>query len=167
RGEHLAARGREVGLEQVAERGRAGGGEARDDAAAAGVQLERVASDADARAPAAAVEERAQAVAVEVRDHPARQRQADPDLVGLPGAVVRAPEPDVAGGLRLPRLGRERAQAALRERDRPLERARRKLAARRGEVPGRPAEVALDRAPVLADDRAHVDEALVTPTPGG
>ena len=108
--------------------------------------------------------ERAQAVAVEVGDHPGRQRERDRDR--------RSPRPARLSARMIPSLRRALAWAAfVTNGQRPRWRAR---SSRRASAPaaspssmrGRrrlPAEVALDRLAVGADDRADVDERLVGP----
>src|SRR3990170_1178456 len=74
RREALAAGCGQVGLQLVAERLRAAGGEARDDAASPGCDLERVVPDEGGRPPAVRGEVVAEPRAVEVGDHETRER---------------------------------------------------------------------------------------------
>src|SRR5205807_188526 len=83
-----AAGRRDVRLQDVAERRQPGRREARHDPAAAGDQLLDAPADADRRAASRAGHERAEPVAVLVRDHRRRQREQERDLVRLAGAVV-------------------------------------------------------------------------------
>ena len=126
------------------------------------------ARDADRRLAAVRVEVGAQVRAVEVGDHPGRDRQLDRDRVRLAEAVVDEDDPGRAAESRALRLRDERADAARDERD-LAGRASPSAACRAplfGSV-GRAAEVRLDRLAVGADDRRDVDERLVERRPGG
>ena len=104
---------------------------------------------------------RAQVLAVEVGDHPGRDREQRRDAVGLAEAVVDQDDPGRTGEHRALGLRDEAARAALDERDLPGERALRDRAAAAVRVGRRPAEVRLDRLAVGADDARDVDERLV------
>ena len=124
RREDLPAGRGDVRLERVPERRRAAGREAGDHAAAAVHVLERLAADAERGASAARGHEAPQQVAVRVRDRSGRQLELYRDLVRLTLPVVGEDQADGPGGARLGRLPDERADAALRERDRAVERVR-------------------------------------------
>ncbi len=165
RREDLSARRGDVGLQRVPERCRPARREARDDPATGGDVLQRVASDLDRRPAARPGHEGAQELAVEIGDHPGRNRELERDRVRLALSIVGEDEACGAGGLRLERLRHERAEPALGERDRTGERVARQLSARRRRVGRRAAKVPVDGPVVDADDRPDVDELLVEDAP--
>ena len=164
--EDLGARCADVRLQLVSEGRQPAGREARDDAAAAGVQLLRIPADPDPGASAAARQIGAQGGAVEVGDHSARDGELDRHSVGLARPVVDEDDADRARGAHARGLQRERAVPARDQCDRPVQRARGQRRRAAVEVAGRAAEVAGHRSAVRAHDRADVDELLVGVRPG-
>ena len=165
-GEDLPARGSDIGLELVSEIGRAGGGEAGDDAAPAGVELVERPGEADRRTSALRIEVSAKARPIEVGNDARVQRQLDRNVVRLAEPVVDEDQARGAAELCVRGLGREGADASRNEQDRAAGRARRQRASI-VRIGSRAAEMPLDRAPVRADDRADVDKRLVAGRPGG
>src|SRR6266508_3891552 len=123
RGQDLAARCGDVGLELVAEGRQTAGGKARDGGPLRS-DLELVLADADFRSSAGSGDRRTQPGPVEIRDHARSYCEAERDEVRLAGAVVDDDHPDRAGPARARSLVVVRARAAGDERDRALERAR-------------------------------------------
>ena len=139
--------------------------EARDDAAAARVELVERLGEADGRSAAFRIEVSAQASAVEVGDHARVQRKLERDEIRLAGPVVDEDEACGAADLGVSRLGREGADTSRGEQDRSARGVRRERPAA-VRIGYRPAQVPLDRTAVGADDRADVGKRLIGARPG-
>ena len=148
-GQDVRSRRGDVGLERMAERRQAAGGEARRDARPGRGNLEPVLGEADRHRTARPRSRRTEPGAVEVGDRAARPLEDRES--GIAGGGIRDDHADGASGTRAIDLRLVRAAAPADERDRSLERPSRKRTL--AEEPTRPG------------DRAHVDQALVRLSP--
>ena len=164
-GENVEPWRRHIRLQHVPEVGRPGRREARDRACAVGLDLLNRAGDANRRPAAVRCQVRAQELAVQVGDHPGRDRQWDRNGIRLAEAIVDEDQSDRAARHRPLRLRDERADAARGENDLARHGVLRQRSQAGVRIARGAAEVRFDRLAVGAQYRRHVDDLLVEGRP--